>query len=182
MDPGVQVLIADDGTHSRNGLRALLASLPAVNVVHEASNGQEAIRLVEDAQPDVVVMDVRMPELDGLRATRLIKRKWPQIRVIVLTLYATYLTEAMAAGADSFLVKGCPTEDLLNALLLDGQKASIPPQGYNAQERAHPGTASRSPYYRAPDGQVRLGATRHQHAEVDPELDRSPRLMYTIFP
>lgn len=128
MDQGIRVLIADDGTPSRNGLRALLASLPAVEVVREASDGQEAIRLIEDAQPDVVLMDVRMPELDGLRATRLIKRRWPRVRVVVLTLYATYLAEALAAGADSFLVKGCPTEELVNALRLDGQRPATVPR------------------------------------------------------
>jgi DNA-binding NarL/FixJ family response regulator len=128
MDQGIRVLIADDGTPSRNGLRALLASLPAVEVVREASDGQEAIRLIEDAQPDVVLMDVRMPELDGLRATRLIKRRWPWVRVVVLTLYATYLAEALAAGADSFLVKGCPTEELVNALRLDGQRPATVPR------------------------------------------------------
>jgi DNA-binding NarL/FixJ family response regulator len=126
MDPGIRVLIADDGTHWRNGLRALLSSLPAVDVVREASDGQEAIRLVEDAQPDVVLMDVRMPELDGLRATRLIKRRWPQVRVVVLTLYAAYLAEAIAVGADGFLVKGCPTEDLLAAVMSDGQTYPSP--------------------------------------------------------
>jgi CheY-like chemotaxis protein len=139
----VRLLIADDAPRSRDGLRALLATVrlsdypsalgaqarvygaksasdqawPCVNVVAEAPNGQEAVRLVEECCPDVVVMDARMPVMDGLEATRLIKSKWPEIKVIVLTLYPAYQAQALAAGADIFLIKGCPAEQLLEAVL-----------------------------------------------------------------
>lgn len=112
-----RVLIADDYARSRNGLRALLTTWPDVEVVGEAANGQEALHQVAECQPDVVLMDVRMPLLDGLEATRLIKNKWPEVRVVVLTLYATYQTRALSVGADAFLVKGCPKEELLAAIL-----------------------------------------------------------------
>lgn len=116
MEQHIRVLIADDRPRSRGGLRALLGNWPTVEVVCEATDGREAVRLVEDHRPDVVLMDVRMPVLDGLEATRLIKNRWSEVRVVILTMYAMHWADAMAAGADGFLVKGCPTEDLLSAL------------------------------------------------------------------
>jgi DNA-binding NarL/FixJ family response regulator len=126
MEHGVRVVIVDDGAHSRNGLRALLASYPAIVVIGEAANGQQAVRLVEECQPDVVVMDVHMPILDGVRATRLIKSRWPQVKVVILTFERAYLGEAMAAGADWFLVKGGPTEELLRAISLQPRPRTEP--------------------------------------------------------
>jgi DNA-binding NarL/FixJ family response regulator len=97
-------------------LRALLATWPEVEVVGEASDGQEAVRLVEECRPNVVLMDARMPGMDGLEATRLIKDGRPEVKVVVLTMYATYRADALAAGADAFLLKGCPAEELLEAI------------------------------------------------------------------
>jgi len=112
----IQVLIVDDRSRSRDGLQALLATCPEVEVVGEAINGREALRSVEESQPDVVLMDARMPVMDGVEATRLVKSRWPEVRVVVLTLYAVYRVDALAAGADCFLLKGCPTTDLLAAI------------------------------------------------------------------
>jgi DNA-binding NarL/FixJ family response regulator len=116
MEPKIRVLIADDRLPSRDGLRALAATWPRVEVVAEAGDGREAVRQVEACRPDVVLMDVRMPVMDGLAATRLIKECWPQIRVVILTMYPVHRKEALSAGADAFLVKGCSTEDLLAAI------------------------------------------------------------------
>ena len=112
----MRVLIADDRSRSRDGLRALLATWPEVEVVGEAADGQEAVRLVEECRPNVVLMDARMPGMDGLEATRLIKDGWPEVKVVVLTMYATHRAGALAAGADTFLLKGCPAEELLEAI------------------------------------------------------------------
>jgi DNA-binding NarL/FixJ family response regulator len=111
------VLIADDGPHSRSGLRALLASWPGIEVAGEASDGLEAVRLAGQHQPDVVLMDVRMPLMDGLEATRSIKNRWPAIRVVVLSMSAQYRADAIEAGADGFVVKGSPTNDLFEAVV-----------------------------------------------------------------
>ena len=137
----IRVLIADDNVRSRNGLRALLGTArltlpvapsrdshnrtwPQVEVVGEAVDGREAVRRVTESRPDVVLMDVRMPVMDGLEATRLIKNRWPGIKIVLLTLYAPYRAEALAAGADAFLVKGCPNEELFAAILKSGDVQS----------------------------------------------------------
>ena len=112
-----QVLIVDDRPQTREGLKALLATAPPVQVVGEAADGREAMHLIEVRQPDVVLMDASMPVMDGLEATRLVKAQWPQIKVIILTIHTALRAEALAAGADAFLVKGCPTGALLDAIL-----------------------------------------------------------------
>jgi len=116
MERHIRVVIADDQPRCRDGLRALLATWPEVEVVGEAADGQEAVRLVEKCRPDVVLMDARMPEMDGLEATRRIKERWPEIRVIVLTMYASYRADALAAGADAFLLKSDGFERLMAAI------------------------------------------------------------------
>ncbi len=113
----IRVLLADDRPHSRRGLRALLATWSEVKVIGEAANGREAVRLVEEHRPDVVLMDAKMPVMDGLEATRLVKGNWPEVKVIVLTIDSLYRTNALAAGADAFIGKGEPPEQLLEAIL-----------------------------------------------------------------
>ena len=119
-----RVLIADDSVRARDGLRALLTMRPEIEVVGEASNGQDAVRLVAECRPDIVLMDLRMPVLDGIQATRLIKQQWPAVIVVVLTMYAVEQSAALAAGADAFLIKGNAPNRLLAALgveVLDNQ-------------------------------------------------------------
>lgn len=113
----IRVLITDDRSRSRDGLRVLLATWPQVEVVAEATNGRDAVRMVEECRPDVVLMDARMPVMDGCEAARIIKGNWPGCRVVVLTMYVSHRADALAAGADSFLVKGCPPEELLEAII-----------------------------------------------------------------
>ena len=119
-----RVLIADDSVRARDGLRALLTTRPEIEVVGEASNGQDAVRLVAECRPDVVLMDLHMPVLDGIQATKLIKQQWPAVTIVVLTMYAVEKSAALAAGADAFLIKGSAPDRLLAALgvdVLDGQ-------------------------------------------------------------
>lgn len=112
-----RVLVADDRARSRSGLRAVLDLWPEIVVVGEAADGREALRQVEALRPDVVLMDARMPLLGGVAAARLVKAQWPEVRVVVLTMHAGCRAEALAAGADAFLIKGCPREDLLRAIM-----------------------------------------------------------------
>jgi len=115
----VRVLIADDSARARDGLRALLTTWPQLAVVGEAANGQDAVRLAAECRPDIVLMDLHMPVLDGVQATRLIKEQSPTVTVIVLTMYAVEQSAALAAGADAFLMKGSAPERLLAALGVD---------------------------------------------------------------
>jgi DNA-binding NarL/FixJ family response regulator len=143
MPQPIRVLIADDRPSSRRGLRALLGVRSQIEIVGEAADGRQAVQMVEELQPDVVLMDVSMPVLDGLEATQRIKCRWPEVRVVVLTMYAAPRSDALAAGADNFLVKGCQTEDLLRAISGDmSQTTSGPQQSYCKNQE---GTRGSSP-------------------------------------
>lgn len=116
MNKTLKVLVVDDQPSTRQGIMALLELAPDIEVTHEASNGQEAVQLVADQQPDVVLMDVRMPVMDGLEATRQIKESWPQTKIIVLTMYPSNEAKALAAGADRFLLKGATSSSLAEVI------------------------------------------------------------------
>jgi CheY-like chemotaxis protein len=115
MNKALRVLIVDDQRRARQSVKALLATKFQPIEMREAANGSEAVRRVEEWLPDIVLMDARMPEMDGVQATRVIKTRWPLIRVIILSMYAG---EAIwAAAADEFIMKGEPPERLLAALV-----------------------------------------------------------------
>jgi DNA-binding NarL/FixJ family response regulator len=116
MDEKPRIMIVDDNPRARMALSACLSMLDAIEIIGEASNGEDAVQKVESQSPDMVLMDLQMPGMDGLQATRAIKERWPQIKVIVLTIYADALCPARQAGADAFLVKGCPLEELLSVV------------------------------------------------------------------
>ena len=103
----IRILLADDHTLVREGIRALVEKLPSVEVVGEAKDGREAIRLVKELKPDLVLMDVAMPGLNGLEATARISKDVPGTRVIILSMYANeeYVREAIRAGAVGYMVK-----------------------------------------------------------------------------
>lgn len=114
----MNVLIVDDDRASREGLRELFELRPNITVIGEAMNGEEAVTLADSLHPDLVVMDVQMPRMDGLEATRQIKQRTPDIRVILLTMYREYRAAALRSGADAFLVKGDGIGPLLAALTI----------------------------------------------------------------
>ena len=111
-DQIVRVMVVDDRSRSREGLCAWLATYPGVEVVAEARNGREAIGLIEESRPDIVLMDVQMRGMDGLTATRIIKERWPAVKVIVVSLYTSYQIDALVAGADAFISKGDSPDNL----------------------------------------------------------------------
>jgi len=119
MSPGpVRVLLVDDDDLMRAGLRAVLRSDPAVEVVGEAANGRSAVTAARTHRPDVVLMDVRMPDLDGIAATREVLGVSPEIRVVILTTFEQddYIFGALSAGASGFLLKRTSPEELLAAI------------------------------------------------------------------
>ncbi len=114
----IKVLVADDHTIVREGVRILLEAQPDIEVVGEAANGQEAVAQVRALQPDVVLIDIAMPVLNGLEATRVIKRDYPQIHVIGLTMYESdeYFFQLLNAGASGYVLKKAASADLLAAI------------------------------------------------------------------
>ena len=114
----IRVLIVDDHEMVRSGLSAFLLGAPDMEAVGEAANGEEAIRYCELIQPDVVLMDMMMPGIDGVEATRVIHERWPQIRVIALTSFADddLVKRVLLAGAMSYLLKNVAAADLASAI------------------------------------------------------------------
>lgn len=114
-----RVLLADDHRILREGLRRSLEA-EGVDVVGEATDGEEAVELAEALHPDVVLMDVTMPVLDGVEATRRIRQRLPEVRVVMLTMHADEVTiaRALRVGADGYLVKDCSTDEIAETIRL----------------------------------------------------------------
>ena len=116
MEEKIRLMIVDDNPHARNALSAFIATQNWLCVISEATNGADAIEKIEGSIPDVILMDIQMPIMSGLRATQIIKNRWPQIKVVILTIYTTYKSEADEVGADAFLVKGCSMEKMISTI------------------------------------------------------------------
>jgi len=129
----MRVLVVDDLPEVRQGLANVLhlagrSSTPRIEVVGEAQNGAEAIQQAQALHPDVILMDLEMPVMDGYAATRQIKADQPGVRVIILSIHTDTLAvqKARAAGADDFIVKGASLQTLLNAILAENSFETIP--------------------------------------------------------
>ena len=126
MNP-IRVLIAEDHSIVRDGLRMLLQSEPDFVVVAEAANGREAITRAKESLPDVAILDISMPDLNGLDATRLLKIESPQTQVLILTMHESdeYFFRALQAGAAGYVLKKAATQDLLAAVRAGARGAAI---------------------------------------------------------
>ena len=113
-----RVLIADDHAIVRAGLRALLKGEVGLELVGEASGGEEAIRLVESLHPDILILDMSMPDLDGIQVTRRIQTTAPEVRILILTIHEdeALLREAIRAGAAGYILKHAAEEELISAI------------------------------------------------------------------
>lgn len=133
MSEPIKILVVDDQIIVRKGIRALLATEPDVQVVGEAENGREAIAQTEKLKPDVIVMDLVMPEMDGIEAIRHITANYPEARILVLTSFATdeKIFPAIKAGALGYLLKDSSPEDLVQAIH----------QVYQGESSLHPAIA-----------------------------------------
>ena len=121
MNTPIDVMIVEDSSRARRALMAYMSLQAGMRITAEASNGLEAINKIKGSPPDIVIMDMQMPVMDGLEATKIIKKRWPQVKVIALTMYQNYRSEALAAGADVFLVKGCSVTELLSTVHIISQ-------------------------------------------------------------
>src|SRR5512133_2627374 len=118
MQKKIRILLVDDHTMVRQGFRMILAAQPDMEIIGEAGNGREAVELCGQLEPDVVVMDVAMPELNGIEATRRITAASDRTRVLALSMYkdSVYVREILRAGARGFLLKDAIDRDLLAAV------------------------------------------------------------------
>jgi two-component system response regulator NreC len=118
MTKKIRILLADDHAVVRQGFRMILAGQPDMEIVGEAGNGREAVELSEKLQPDIVVMDVAMPELNGIEATRRVSTSSPRARVLALSMHkdSVYVREILRAGARGYLLKDAADSDLIAAV------------------------------------------------------------------
>jgi two-component system, NarL family, response regulator LiaR len=115
----IRLLICDDQTIVCEGLRAMLAPVPQIEVVGVANNGAEAIDLTRRIKPDLVLMDLKMPKMNGVQATKAIREQFPEVRVLVLTTYDAdeWVLDAIRSGASGYLLKDTPQEELIKAIM-----------------------------------------------------------------
>ena len=130
MKPKHRIIIAEDHTIIREGLRALLASHPEFEIVGEAADGREAIRCVERLKPDLVLMDLSMPKMNGIAAIREIKKRFPDTKILALTVHKTeeYVLAALEAGSNGYILKDATHEELDMAIrnILSGKPYLCP--------------------------------------------------------
>jgi two-component system, NarL family, response regulator LiaR len=114
----IRILLCDDHAMFRQGLKSILETEHAFRVIGEASTGREAVRYALETKPDVIVMDIQMPELDGVAAAKSILAEWPEAKVIILTMYRqdTYVFEAIKVGALGYMLKDADANDLIDAI------------------------------------------------------------------
>jgi DNA-binding NarL/FixJ family response regulator len=126
MDKKIRILIVDNNPILREGLKSVLSPIPIFDIVGEAGDGLEAIEFVEKLQPDLILMDLSMPRMNGLDATRKIKRKWPGTKILAFTVHKIpeILTAILKAGADGYLLKDSSRTELIQSIqdILDGKE------------------------------------------------------------
>lgn len=178
----IRILLADDQLLFREGLHSLLATQPDIEIVGEAGDGEEAVRLVSQLCPQLVLMDVRMPKLDGVAATRLIHDHYPECRVLLLTTFDDdeYVFEGLRAGASGYLLKDVPVQRLLEAIQSAARGETFLPPPIAAKVVAElnrqstpsltPSTELTEPLSAREIGVLRLIARGYSNREIADEL------------
>lgn len=175
------ILLVDDHDLVRTGLRRLLADLPELAVVGEAESGEDALRLCRELKPDLVLMDLKMPGIGGLEATRKITTHFPQIKVLAVSgveddLYASRLLQA---GASGYVIKGGPFEDMLRAIrkVMAGQRYLSAPVAEQLALRQFDGVEA-SPFERLSERELQIAlmvVNCHKVQDISEQLNLSPK-------
>jgi DNA-binding NarL/FixJ family response regulator len=176
----IRLLLVDDQSLVRDGIKAMLGVESDLQIVGTADNGETAIKQVEALQPDVVLMDVRMPVMDGRKATQIISERFPDIKVLVLSTFDNdqYITEAIGVGAKGYLLKDMPSEELAWAIrfvhrgytqlapgLLSKVLAQTPSSNFNRSEPAPPVSTALTSRERDVLRLIGTGATNREIAQ-----------------
>jgi DNA-binding NarL/FixJ family response regulator len=161
-----RLAIVDDHELARESLQNMLADEPDIEIVGEAANGRQALLLCSRLRPDLILMDVRMPEMDGLAATEEIKERYPETSVMMLTMHENpdYLLEALKAGAAGYVLKDAPQDDIIEAVR----------RVRNGESPLDPELAARLLRRLASEGEMRRG-TRGPHGPDDAVEPLTPR-------
>jgi DNA-binding NarL/FixJ family response regulator len=178
----MRILLADDHTLFRAGLRALLSDINGVQIVAEASDGAEAVELAARTEPDLAILDIAMPRLNGLAATEKIKAARPATRIIVLSMHLNeeYIRRALSAGADGYMVKDSAPSELAVALqaVMAGGNYLSPAAASLLIKQALPGMKGSDPLHLLSPRQVevlRMVAEGKSTKEIARLLDLSPK-------
>lgn len=178
------IVLADDHRVVRQGLRALLEAEPGFSVVGEAGDGLETIHLVEQLKPDVLVLDLMMPGLNGLEVTRQLNKRLPHTRIVILSMYANeaYVLEALGNGASAYVLKDSSSADLVHAVreIAAGRRYLSPPLSDRAieayQEKARAAVLDKYETLTTREREVlQLSAEGHTSAEIAARLGISSR-------
>ncbi|WP_434563810.1 response regulator [Pseudomonas sp. R1-6] len=118
LSPAIRVALVDDHSLVRDGIRALLSVMPRLDVVGEAENGVQAIEMVERCQPDLLLMDIGLKDMNGLELTRLLGRQHPGLKILILSMYDNheYVSESVRAGASGYVLKNSPSKEIIAAI------------------------------------------------------------------
>ena len=180
----LRVFLADDHAIFRDGVRALLQRHEGIEVVGEAGDGHEAITEIERTRPDVVVMDIAMPNLNGLEVTRRLRKKMPRTRVLVLSMYedADFVQQILEAGASGYVLKGSASRELLEALAVVQKGQTYLAARLERHAAAPPrrrGAPSADPLTARERETLQLLAEGNSHAKIAARLNISPKTVET---
>lgn len=181
----ITVLLADDHAMMRDGLKALLMSLPDIRVVAEVANGREAVRQAEALKPDVVIMDISMPDMNGVEAARLVLARCPATRVVMLSMHSSseHVHRALQAGASGYLLKESAADEMEAAVRAAQAGRRYLSRGIPAFEtagRGQPGSASPLESLSARERQVlQLVVEGHSSSEIAALVHLSPKSVET---
>ncbi len=144
----IRILIVDDQQMFREGIRHRLSQEPDMKVVGEAASAEEALAMVPETKPDIVVLDIRLPAKSGIEAAKVLRREWPSIKILMLSGYDfdQYVRAAARAGMEGYLLKDAPQDSLVDALReIAGGGVVLPPAIASKVMRTYNGAAARSP-------------------------------------